>query len=423
MASALRRPRSVLTLATCVLLAAPAQAETLTVWGGWPDLAPFYQRVGEQLKAKHPDLVVNVELVPLREHEKRLALSLPSGSGGDVIEMETEASRYLEAGLVPEPPKAVTDFVRVNYDGTRLKTATFDGKIYGVPLFQGHGALFYNTDMFAKAGLTAPPATMGQYTEYAKKLVQRDAAGNPVVSGWSLRLSGGGSGIAEKWWTILYNMDGRLLDEKDGKWRAAYASPEGRAAVKLYLDNVQSDRTVLPEMKADAEAFELGQTAMFIRESWVIGDIAKKAPGLHYATAALPKGTLMVPVDLYVPSKGAKAALAYEYVMQANTPENLVWLTEQTGWVPNRTGIDYATAIATAPGIAAFVTPANPQVFFTPPPIAPASEILTRLAARLEKAYVDKSLPGNDAAIDAMLKTAADETDRILAREDLLMKP
>lgn len=410
-----------LAVATPVFVS-PAAAEKLTVWSGWPDLAPFYKRVGDQLKSKYPDLEVSVEAIALREHEKRLALSIPSGAAGDVIEMEVEAARYLEAGLIPAPPASITDFVKANYDMTRVKTAMYDGKIYGVPLFQGHGALFYNTDMFAKAGLTTPPKTMEEYTAYAQKLTQRDAAGVPTVSGWSLRLSGGGSGIAEKYWTILYNHGGTLLEEKDGKWRSTYASEAGRKALKQYLDNVQVYKTVTSEMKADAEAFELGQTAMFIRESWVIGDIAKKAPNLKYATAPLPKGTLMVPVDLYVPNKGPKSQVAWDFVQKASEPENLLWLLENTAWVPNRKGLDYSAVLGKIPQLSAFATPPADYAFFTVPAIGPASEILTRLAARLEKAFTDKSLVGNDAAIDAFLKTASEESDKILAREDLLAK-
>jgi multiple sugar transport system substrate-binding protein len=75
------------------------------------------------------------------------------------------------------------------------------------------------------------------------------------------------------------------------------------------------------------------------------------------------------------------------------------------------------------PQLDAFVNVPSGHVFFTVPAISPASEILTRLAARLEKAFTDKSLAGNDSAIDAFLKSAAEESDNILAREDLLAKP
>ena len=52
----------------------------------------------------------------------------------------------------------------------------------------------------------------------------------PTVSGWSLRLTGGGQGIAEKFWINLHQFGGALLKQtSDGKWIAGYATPAGRA--------------------------------------------------------------------------------------------------------------------------------------------------------------------------------------------------
>ena len=52
--------------------------------------------------------------------------------------------------------------------------------------------------------------------------------------------------------------------------------------------------------------------------------------------------------------------------------------------------------------------------------IGPIEEVLTRLAAQLTNAYGDASLAEDDAAIDAMLAKAAEETNNILKREGLL---
>ena len=50
--------RTVLALAATAfgmaLGSAAAQAQTLTVWSGYPEMVPFYQRVGESLKGKYP---------------------------------------------------------------------------------------------------------------------------------------------------------------------------------------------------------------------------------------------------------------------------------------------------------------------------------------------------------------------------------
>lgn len=409
------------TVAALALLAAlPAQAQKITVWGGYPEMAPFYQRVADQMRKKHPGIEIAIDPITVREHDKRVALSLPAGSAADILELQQDSTRYVEAGLIPAAPAKVSEFVKAHYDKFFQDAMSSEGTIYGVPLFRGQTALYYNKDMFQAAGLTEPPKTMAEYDSYAQKLTQRDAAGAPVVSGWSLRLTGGGQGTAEKFWINLHQFGGTILKEKDGKWYADYASEAGRAAMKQYLHNVFVSKTVTPAMKADAEAFELGQTAMFIRESWVIGDIAQKAPKLNYATAPLPRGALVIPVGLYVPSKGKQAELAWEFVLAANEPENLIWLLENVGWLPNRKDVDYSSVVTKIPAFKAFVSFPETYELFSLPAIGPINEILTRLAVRLVDGFANAAMAQNDAAIDAFLKEAATESDAILKREDLL---
>ena len=216
-------------------------------------------------------------------------------------------------------------------------------------------------------------------------------------------------------------MAANLIEEQpDGKWITTYASEAGRKALKQYLENVHTLKNVTPEMPADADAFEREQTAMFIRESWVIGDIAQKAPNLKFATAPLPRGTIVAPVFLYTGAEGEKARIAWDFAMAANEPENAVWLLDNVGWLPNRKDADYSKVVEAKPAFKAFVQSPPNYAFFTLPAIAPVEEVLTRLAARLVKAFADPSLAGNDAAIDAFLKEAAAETDTILKRANLL---
>ena len=400
-----------------------ASAETLTVWSGYPEMAPFYERVAEGLKVKHPDLEVKVEAIALREHEKRVALGLTGGGqeGVTVIELSgSTATRYLENDLLPAAPDEVSAFVQdeKNFGPFFSSTASYNDMVYGVPLFRGQGALYYNTDMFAAAGLTTPPKTMEEFSSYAEKLTQRDASGKATVSGWSLRLSGGGQGIAEKFWINLHQFGGALLvPAGEGKWKPDFANEAGRQALKQYLTNIYVTKTVTPEMPADADAFQRGQTAMFIRESWVIGDIAKKAPDLNYATAPLPRGSIGLPSNLYV--VGDDAAIGWEFAMAANSPENLAWLLENVGWLPNRSGVDFSNVTSKQPAFAAFVDYPEGYEFFTLPSIGPIEEVLTRVAAQLVVAFADPSMAEDDAKIDAFLQNASDEVAAILAREGL----
>jgi len=412
-------------MGTLLFGVACASAETLTVWSGYPEMAPFYEHVAQGMKASHPDLEVKVEAITLREHEKRVALGLTGGlEGVTLIELSgSTATRYLENDLLSKANDDISAFVKdeKNFSKFFVDSASYDGTVYGVPLFRGQGALYYNTDMFAAAGLTAPPKTMEAYSAYAEKLTKRDASGKATVSGWSLRLSGGGQGIAEKFWINLHQFGGAIVvPAGDGKWKPDFANEAGRKTLKQYLANIYTTKTVSPEMPADADAFERGQTAMFIRESWVIGDIAKKAPDMKYATAPLPRGSIAVPTNLYV--TGDNTDIGWEFAKAANSPENLVWLLDNVGWLPNRSGIDYSSIIAKQPAFAAFIDYPQGYEFFTLPAIGPIEEILTRVAAQLVLAFGDASLASDDTKIDALLKKASDEVLAILDREGLAAK-
>ena len=143
---------------------------------------------------------------------------------------------------------------------------------------------------------------------------------------------------------------------------ANFANEAGRKALKQYLENVHTLKTVTVEMPADAEAFERGQTAMFIRESWVIGDIAQKAPDLNYATAtcrAARSACRSISMSARPPMPAA-----WEFSVAANEPENLVWMLQNVGWLPNRANVDYSSVIEATPALTGFVDYPDDYAFF-----------------------------------------------------------
>ena len=396
------------------------QPVEVSVWSGYPEMEAFYNHVAESYMSENPDVTITVLTQPLREYERRVTASLPAGNAADILEMSSSfAGRLVQAGLFPPVPEEVAEFVRSDaYNDFFVEAASYEGDVYGIPLFRGQGALFYNTEMFEEAGLSGPPTTMEEYLAYADTLTQRDESGNPTVSGWSLRLSGGGSGVAEKFWTIMHQYGGSLVEEVPGcGWRAGYDNEAGRQALQLYVNLVNKDRIVTPELRGDAEGFELGSTAMFIRESWVIGDIAQKAPDLEYDTALLPTGTIVLPVNLYVTRDKPEA---YDFALYALQPKYQKWLLENVGWLPNRQDVDYSDILAETPQLEAFLNLPEDQELFTVPSITAIDEVQTRLAERLVPAYTNANLVDNPEGIDALLEDAAAETNQILRREGLL---
>ncbi len=401
---------------------------TISIWGGFPEMEPFYKYATEAYTESHPNVAFDIVTHPLREFEQKLSATIPSDTASDIIEISMYSNqKFIEAGLIPELPKKVKEFFDASgrFSDFSKSNNTYNGTYYGLPIFQGRTALFWNKTMFEEAGLSGPPETMNQMAEYAKKLSQYDADGNLTRSGHSLRLSGQGSGVAEKWWFVLYPMGGTIIEEGStpGTYHAGYNNDAGRRALQYYLDAVYNDKWDSHNIKHDADAFVLEQTAMFFRESWVIGHAAKNNPDMDYGTAPVPSdmrwGRITNPVNLYVTRSCKNPEIAWDVAMFLNNEDNLSWLLNNVGWLPVRQDIDFSDIIADKPQFEAFMFNDPDYEEFGYVGIAPFDEIMTKLAERLVSGFLDEDLSKNPAAVDEFIREAAEETDKILKKADL----
>lgn len=417
-------------LAAGLLAVAPATGAPtvrLSLWGGFPEIGPFYERVAADYRRANPNVEITILTHPLRDFERKLAATVPADTAADILEISTYAlQRFIEAGFIPPNPPTQDAFVRSkSFPDAMLFINTYQRRTYGVPFFQGRQVMFWNIKMFQEAGLRRAPQTWDEVIEYCQKLTKRDATGRITRAGIGLRLFGGGSGVGEKWWFWLYPAGGTIIEARPGgKYRAGYNNRAGRDALKLYVDLVHKYGCDDPTLKRDAEAFALEQSAMFTRESWVIGFLRTNNPGLLYTTAPLPRhrraGTIINSVNLYVTRSARNPDVAWDFVNFILRPENQQLLLEMAGWMPARQDVDYKEQIRKSPQFKAFFEAPEGFEFYWYLPIGPFDEILTKLAARLERAFADKTLVDNPAGIAKAIEDAAKETNDILRREGLL---
>jgi multiple sugar transport system substrate-binding protein len=398
---------------------------TLSLWSGYPEMEALFKHAAEEYKKTHPNVSVEILSHPLREYEQKLSATIPSDTAADILEGSGYTmAKFVEAGLVPKTPADLVAFINKagRYSDFTKKSLTYKNAAYGIPFFQGRTALFWNTDMFKAVGLTRAPKTFDEMYAYAKKLAVYDKNGDLTRSGHSLRLSGQGSGIAEKFWFVLYPMGGTILEpgKAAGKYHAGYNNDAGRKALSYYLNAVYVDKWDSPKIKHDAEAFELEQTAMFFRESWVIGDIAQKAPNLHYSTAPVPAdarwGRITSLENLYVSKSCKNPKVAWDFIQFLVNDANQQWMLDNVGWLPSRLDVDFSAILARKPQFKAFVEIPSGYAEYGYIPIAAFDELLTKLAERLATAYLNESLAGNQAAVAKVLSDAADETNSILRK-------
>jgi multiple sugar transport system substrate-binding protein len=406
---------------------------TVSLWTGWPLLGEVFDQVKRDYEAENPAVNLEIAHFNLREFEQKLAISVPAGQGPDIfIASEFIMPQYVESGFVAKPPRDVVDFVEETYDSlvraVNMYTAPGDkeAQIYGVPHIGIARVMYYNKKIFRESGLPdRSPDTWEELFDFGQKAAERDAAGVLTRGGISLRLFGGGSGVTEKYNIKLVQSGGSVLGKTpDGKWKANYNNQAGVDALNFYLDVIYNYRIDSFEIKHDAQAFMNGQTAMFQRELWPTPMFKANAPDLEFGTSVMPayknRGTVYSTESAFVPTSSDNPPLAWDVITYFNQPKYLkAWFKTQ-GWVPPRIDIDYSDIFAEMPEYkAAFDFPEG-YLLTLYPPITPIDEINTKFGERLEKAYKDSSLVGNDAAIKRFLDEAAAETNKILEENGLL---
>jgi len=393
---------------------------TLTLWGGYPEVDPWFLKMADEYRKDHPNVTVQISSFPLRDYEKKVAAALPSNTAANIITLDPYlAVRYANGDMLAKAPDDLANMVLRNgiYPEEISKRSVFNGTVYGVPYMSGKTAIYYNKKMFEEAGLKEPPKGPEQFLEYAIKTAKRDASGKLVRAGQSLRLSGGGSGVGEKFWIIMTNFGGTIVKEvSPGKYKAGYDNEAGLKTLKLYVDMVHKYKTDDPTLKHDAEAFELEQAAFFLRESWVIDDIAKKAPNLPYDTAPLSKGNVLTSTNFYVTNTDKSVNdTAWDFIRFMMKPENHKQMVEMSGWLPAREDLKMDDFFAKKPQFMAFFAKVENIDMY---PLLPEfDEILTKFADRLAtKGFTDPTFVDNEEKMKQFLAEAAKETNDILKR-------
>lgn len=397
----------------------------LTLSGGYAEMDPVYKQAADAYHKLHPNVTISVTPAPdLRSYEQKLTVALPSRTSTDiVIRTVPFLSRFIDANLLAPVPTWMKSFITSGaFDKFAVQNVTYKGQIWAVPIFLGENAIFYNKDMFAAAGLQ-PPKTMDDIMKDAPLLTKRDSSGNVTRSGLSLRLSGQGSGVAEKFWIFLMQYGtpqqplGLLAKTANGKYHASYANDAGVKVLEMYV-NFVNKKPLVDDTKiaSDAQAFEQQKTAMFARESWVIGDIAKNAPTLNYGTVPMPTTSLHSPEGMFVASSSKHQQTAWDFLRFLEELPQQQSIATISGWVPARVNLDYSALIQKQPAWDAFLDkdPNYQAGYQTDYPLPEWDEIETKLADHLVATYTDKSLVDNPAGAMQKLKQFADESNSIL---------
>lgn len=267
------------TAASAVSSAAQAAEEkpvTITI-SNWLEAeeatSAIFKELLNDFMAANPNIKVESQAIPFNQYKDQVLIAGTSGNAADVIMgNSTMMCAFNGAGILAEldtlASKEVIDDIYPGY----LSGTTYNGKIKALSWAPHPIAMYYNKELFTKAGLDAEkaPATWDEMTDAARAIAKlgKDDAGNTI---YGLGLPTGK--VAHTGTVlngILYTYGGQFVD-KDGN---VAINNDANAEAFTYLKTL-ADEKVIPgglEIKDLRGLFASGQVGIIFD-----GDMGRNA--------------------------------------------------------------------------------------------------------------------------------------------------
>jgi multiple sugar transport system substrate-binding protein len=130
--------------------------------------AKFWNDFATKYKAK-TGVTLDVQVVSWNDIDQTSSTMVQNNSAPDILNLNVYAS-YAKDNLLYSADDVLSSSVKSDLLPAFVKSGTYQGKMYGMPDLSSARALFYNKDLFTKAGIAAPPKTWDEFAADAKKV-------------------------------------------------------------------------------------------------------------------------------------------------------------------------------------------------------------------------------------------------------------
>jgi multiple sugar transport system substrate-binding protein len=296
-------------------LASGAQAATtLDYWLWDSNQQPAYKQCATSFTKANPDISIKISQKGWTDYWAAITTGMVSGTAPDVFTNHLAYYPQFAANnqLVDIAPLIAKDKVPTNIYYPGLKDLWGrSGKQYGLPKDFDTVAIFYNTDLLKKAGMTPAdlanlswnPTDGGSYQKAIAKLTV-DKAGNNGLSakfskdsvaqyGYQTNYDANFNGQTQ--WSFLAATTGWKATE--GPFTNKYNFDDPRFAQSVqWLADLRLKSGFIPSYQDSGangasgdSLFRAGKAALVTNGSWMIGDYTSKLP-FKVGIAPLPKG-------------------------------------------------------------------------------------------------------------------------------------
>lgn len=228
-------------------------------------------------------ITVNLQVLSWADIHQKVAAMVQTGQTPDILNIDTYAN-YAEQDLLLPVSSIVSAETQSDIVPALLESGEYKGTGYALPIIASSNILYYNTDLFAKAGINEPPASWADIQADAKKITALPGG----YIGYAMQL---GPQVPQTEWSI-WQWSGGGDYKTDGNW--ALNTPANVATLSFMNDLANKDKVtqVNPGKTNMVDGtwplFVQGKAGMVIGNPAVGQQIASKATGVKWAAVPFP---------------------------------------------------------------------------------------------------------------------------------------
>ena len=293
----------------------------------------------EEFKAQNPDIEVTTDEAPWNNFRTKLNMQIGAKAEPDVYITDSgHATSIASKGVVLDiSDKIKKDLDKDDYISSLFALSDSEGHVWGVPHAINSTALYYNEELFDKAGLEYPNETWTwqDVLDAAAKLTTKpNSQGVSDVYGLGMQ-----SSMTLGWYPVVLATGGMPLN--DERTKSNFDDPKTIEGVKKFEEIVKSGITPpLPwytTQGGTAAAFYKGKLAMVILQSSAANSIPGNAPDLKWNVTNIPIGwdgerdTIFVPNVWVISERSSEAEqeAAWKWIKFYLSEETQVKLAEE----------------------------------------------------------------------------------------------
>ncbi|MGW9115097.1 ABC transporter substrate-binding protein [Streptomyces sp. NPDC055663] len=298
-----------------------------------PDHLKDLAELEKSFEKAHPGIDIRVQTAPFDQYFTQLQTAVAGGTAPDVFELNQDNfTTYADSGALADlDGRVAKSGVRDHFTDSSLSAFAYQGKQYGLPSSFSTELLFYNKELFERAGVSYPTADW-TWQDEQKAAEKISALGDGIFGDFQH--------TSYPEFTKALAQNGGSFLSKDGK-KVAFDSPQGVAAATWLTGKVGTTMPTQAQMGGaadyDTKLFTEGKLGMWHSGSWFFPTLTEAGPKnwdvvLEPAATSDKKANSVFQNTLALSSQSRNADAAWEWMRYLTTSQEVAELRIDTSW-------------------------------------------------------------------------------------------